>query len=66
MCGACDRRGAADGPSRGRWLALSVISGEGVSGYRKAGLVTVYPPSARPARPFFALWVRAGFCWAPL
>jgi hypothetical protein len=47
-------------------LALTVISGEGVSGYRKAGVVTVYPPSARSARPFFALWIRAGSCWAPL
>ncbi len=53
----CGRRGAADGPCLGRWLALSVISEEGVSNPRKAGLEPVYPPSARPARAFFAFRV---------
>ena len=41
----------------GRWLALSVISEEGVSDPRKAGLETVYPPGARPAQAFFAFRV---------
>ena len=53
----CGRRGAADGPCLGRWLTLSVISEEGVSNPRKAGLEPVYPPSARPARAFFAFRV---------